>query len=286
MAMIRDACAHGGRRGRRHPRRAPGVVGRPRHLPPRRPYGRPRRTRRIPIRSAPASAGNGLAGARDPRGVTMSTAVLAPLATSRAAPTAARRPVVPSCGGPGGCSGREWRQQFLILALITIAVAATIVGSAVASNNPPPKNSGFGSAQDSVSVHDLRRTHGERHRQPGAPLRPGRADPERDAVDPGIDRHLSAPRARPARALQRADALARLGALPVGRRPGRGRRAASPRRSTCGWEPPGESAASNAGWWASSRTRRASSMSSRSSRPGRCRKPRVSQPCSTPPEFR
>ncbi len=46
---------------------------------------------------------------------------------------------------------REWRQQFLILALITVAVAATIVGSAVATNNPPPKNSGFGTAQDSVS---------------------------------------------------------------------------------------------------------------------------------------
>jgi putative ABC transport system permease protein len=41
---------------------------------------------------------------------------------------------------------REWRQQFLILALITVAVAATIVGSAVATNNPPPKSSGFGTA--------------------------------------------------------------------------------------------------------------------------------------------
>ncbi len=30
-------------------------------------------------------------------------------------------------------------------------MAATIVGSAVATNNPPPKNSGFGTAQDSVS---------------------------------------------------------------------------------------------------------------------------------------
>ena len=46
---------------------------------------------------------------------------------------------------------REWRQQFLILALITAAVAATIVGSAVATNTPPPNNSGFGTAQDSVS---------------------------------------------------------------------------------------------------------------------------------------
>jgi putative ABC transport system permease protein len=46
---------------------------------------------------------------------------------------------------------REWRQQFLILALITVAVAATIVGSAVAMNNPPPKNAGFGTAGYSVS---------------------------------------------------------------------------------------------------------------------------------------
>jgi putative ABC transport system permease protein len=46
---------------------------------------------------------------------------------------------------------REWRQQFLILALITVAVAATIVGSAVALNNPPPKNAGFGTAGYSAS---------------------------------------------------------------------------------------------------------------------------------------
>ena len=46
---------------------------------------------------------------------------------------------------------REWRQQLLILALVTVAVAATIVGSAVAKNNPPPKNAGFGTAQDSIS---------------------------------------------------------------------------------------------------------------------------------------
>ena len=46
---------------------------------------------------------------------------------------------------------REWRQQLLILALITVAVAATIVGSAVAMNNPPPKNAGFGTARYSAS---------------------------------------------------------------------------------------------------------------------------------------
>jgi putative ABC transport system permease protein len=43
---------------------------------------------------------------------------------------------------------REWRQQLLVLALITVAVAVTIVGSAVAANTPPPANSGFGTAGD------------------------------------------------------------------------------------------------------------------------------------------
>jgi putative ABC transport system permease protein len=43
---------------------------------------------------------------------------------------------------------REWRQQLLILALIIVAVTATVVGSAVATNTPLPANTGFGTAQD------------------------------------------------------------------------------------------------------------------------------------------
>ena len=43
---------------------------------------------------------------------------------------------------------REWRQQLLILALITVAVAATFVGSAVATDTPPPASAGFGTATD------------------------------------------------------------------------------------------------------------------------------------------
>jgi putative ABC transport system permease protein len=45
----------------------------------------------------------------------------------------------------------EWRQQLLIVGLIVVAVGATVAGSAVATNTPPPKNSGFGTAQDAVS---------------------------------------------------------------------------------------------------------------------------------------
>jgi putative ABC transport system permease protein len=80
----------------------------------------------------------------------MTTAVLAPPVDVRPADggAPARRAVV---RWAWRLFRREWRQQFLILALITVAVAATIVGSAVATNNPPPKNSGFGTAQDSVS---------------------------------------------------------------------------------------------------------------------------------------
>jgi putative ABC transport system permease protein len=43
---------------------------------------------------------------------------------------------------------REWRQQLLVLALIMVAVAATVLGAAVAVNTPPPANAGFGTAMD------------------------------------------------------------------------------------------------------------------------------------------
>jgi putative ABC transport system permease protein len=43
---------------------------------------------------------------------------------------------------------REWRQQLLVLALIVVAVGATVVGAAVAVNTPPATNAGFGTAGD------------------------------------------------------------------------------------------------------------------------------------------
>ncbi len=46
---------------------------------------------------------------------------------------------------------REWRQQLLILALITVAVGGTIVGSAVAASTAPPRNAGFGTAEDAAT---------------------------------------------------------------------------------------------------------------------------------------
>jgi putative ABC transport system permease protein len=62
-------------------------------------------------------------------------------------------------GGHGGLPARravmrwarrmfrwEWRQQLLMLALITVAVGATVVGAAVATDTPPPAGAGFGTA--------------------------------------------------------------------------------------------------------------------------------------------
>ncbi len=46
---------------------------------------------------------------------------------------------------------REWRQQLLVLALITVAVAATILGAAVATDTPPPAGAGFGTAADAAT---------------------------------------------------------------------------------------------------------------------------------------
>jgi putative ABC transport system permease protein len=46
---------------------------------------------------------------------------------------------------------REWRQQLLILSLIVVAVAATIVGSAVAVDTRQAATFGFGTARDQVT---------------------------------------------------------------------------------------------------------------------------------------
>jgi putative ABC transport system permease protein len=47
---------------------------------------------------------------------------------------------------------REWRQQLLILGLITVAVAATVVASAVATDTPSPIAGVLGTAQDAAAL--------------------------------------------------------------------------------------------------------------------------------------
>ncbi|MFI5035352.1 MAG: ABC transporter permease, partial [Acidimicrobiales bacterium] len=42
---------------------------------------------------------------------------------------------------------REWRQQILIIGLLSLAVATTLVGAAAATNIPPANNAGFGTAK-------------------------------------------------------------------------------------------------------------------------------------------
>jgi putative ABC transport system permease protein len=75
--------------------------------------------------------------------------------------TALREPPAQAGAGNGGLPARravirwawrmfrrEWRQQLLVLALIIVAVGATTLGAAVATNTPPPANAGFGTATD------------------------------------------------------------------------------------------------------------------------------------------
>lgn len=47
---------------------------------------------------------------------------------------------------------REWRQQLLVLTLITVAVAVTVLGAGIATNTPPPKDAGFGGAQYAITL--------------------------------------------------------------------------------------------------------------------------------------
>jgi putative ABC transport system permease protein len=47
---------------------------------------------------------------------------------------------------------REWRQQLLILALVTVAVGATVVASTVATDTPAPIAGVLGSARDAASI--------------------------------------------------------------------------------------------------------------------------------------
>src|SRR5579872_6943931 len=47
---------------------------------------------------------------------------------------------------------REWRQQLLILGLITVAVAATVVASTVATDTPAPAAGVLGTARDAASI--------------------------------------------------------------------------------------------------------------------------------------
>ena len=47
---------------------------------------------------------------------------------------------------------REWRQQLLVLGMLVLAVAATVIGAAIATNTPPPSTAGFGTATASVTI--------------------------------------------------------------------------------------------------------------------------------------
>ena len=115
---------------------------------------------------------------------------------------------------------REWRQQLLVLALIIVAVTATIVGSAVATNTPLPANYRVRYRPGHGHLRRVRPPSRRRDRLLGAPLRQGRRHRERDAEGPRLGRYLPATSPEPERPLRPTDALPRLGPLPSCSRPG------------------------------------------------------------------
>src|SRR3954464_13155357 len=56
---------------------------------------------------------------------------------------------------------REWRQQLLVLLLLTAAVAATVLGAAISVNLPPPGRAGFGTADHLAVLPSSDRTAGD-----------------------------------------------------------------------------------------------------------------------------
>ena len=123
--------------------------------------------------------------------------------------------------GPGVCFRREWRQQLLVLALISVAVTATIVGSAVATNTPPPATAGFGTAQDAAAFAGNDPRLGAEIATLQAPLRQGRRHREQDAAGSRLGQYLPAACPEPERPLRPTDAVPRFRPLPDGNRPGR-----------------------------------------------------------------
>ena len=95
-----------------------------------------------------------------------------------------------------------------------VAVAAIFVAAAVATNNPPPANLGFGTANDLASYqgavpHLSAKVAALEHRFGRV-----RGHRERDPLDPRFCRHVPTPGRELARAVQWSDALARLRELP------------------------------------------------------------------------
>ena len=117
---------------------------------------------------------------------------------------------------------REWRQQLLVLGLLTVAVAATIWGASVVTNAqlPNPNYATLGTAAASVTLPGTDPSPGRRHRRDPGPLGAGRShrgSGHRYRHHPAC----AAPRGESARALQRSAAQPGQRQLPGRPRPGR-----------------------------------------------------------------
>ena len=114
----------------------------------------------------------------------------------------------------------EWRQQLLIVALVVVAVGATVLGATVATNTPPAANAGFGTAQDLVNFQGRHPETTCPARCAEAPVRKCRSHREPDPDRPRLHRHLRPARPGSSRSLRAAHARPR---SPAASRPDRAR---------------------------------------------------------------
>ena len=140
MRLLHEACHAGRGRGGGDPRRAAGRLGRPRGIPARRAGDRPDHPAARP-RIPPHAWGDPVSIAlREP-----------PDLTGDAGGIVARRAVI---RWGWRLFRREWRQQLLVLGLLTVAVAATIWGTSTVTNVqlPNPNYATYGTAAVQVTL--------------------------------------------------------------------------------------------------------------------------------------
>ena len=197
MRLIRAACKRGVAARGRHPRRAARLVGRPGGVPARRP-GRSTRPRPPP----------GPESLLTPGPAPVSTALRRTPGRGAAPATAAFPPAGRVIRWAWRLFRREWRQQLLVLALLTVAVAATVVGAAVATNTPAAGRRGL-RHRAATWPRSQAPARSWPPRSPRSRSAFGRVDviENQTIADARLGQHLRPARPGPARRVRPADAL-------------------------------------------------------------------------------
>ena len=117
------------------------------------------------------------------------------------------RPGARSRAGRGGCSGGSGANRSLVLALLTVAIAAVIFGADRGLQHDSVEQRRLRDRRRSRPAHGLRSRHvAQRHRRTHQDVRDRRRDRARECPRARFGRHGRGSPARPARAVRRGDA--------------------------------------------------------------------------------